>query len=243
MYVVSPEVIDEIPGGAYFDIKEQLIPRLRGRHLRVCSSRYRGRHRRIVDAHTYSAFLQEMLSGAFGQDRFDGLAEVLPQVWVAEDASVDSSATLIGPVAIGSRAFVGKEAVVAGPTLVGEGATIGDKAFVSQSILWPGSEVGLGATVERAILTDAFRVPESGRVARCVAVDRALSLGDVHGLRVGGFEVLPQDRAKKAMRAGGSITSTLARLWRSVMMMRYGGEFPLPAKSDERQTEASQPRT
>jgi mannose-1-phosphate guanylyltransferase/phosphomannomutase len=189
IYVVEPEVLDHIPGRGYCDIKEQLIPRLREKFLDVWVARFRGRHRRVFDADSYGAFVDEVLSGAFGDDQVAELDKLAPHVWAGPDIDIDPSATLLGPVAVGRGAVIGKEATVVGPTLIGENVFLDDQTVVTGSILWPNVTVGLGAKVEHSIVADSFHVSVFSHLSHCVAIDHELTLGDLYGLKQGGYAV------------------------------------------------------
>ena len=85
----------------------------------------------------------------------------------------------------------GEKAVIRGPSLVGQNVVIEDNAAVTASILWPNAVVETGAEVEDSIVADSFRVGRRRRLSHCIAIDRDLKVGDVHGLMQGGFEVSP----------------------------------------------------
>ena len=189
VYVVEPHVLRHIPDSGYYDIKEQLIPALMKQETDVSVVRFTGKHRRIADASSYATFMQEVLSGAFGSEHFSGLHEVAPHVWAASGAVVHPSATIIGPAVIGPHATIGKNTTIIGPSVVGEGVSVADQTFISGSILWNGASVGQGASVQRSIITDSFRVRENSRLSCCVAIARDLNLGEMHGLRQGGYEI------------------------------------------------------
>ena len=189
VYVVEPQVLDHVPEKGYFDIKEQLIPKAQKALLRVSTSRFCGRHRRISDASSYVSLVQEILSGAFGKLHFAGLKEIAPDVWVGKGVTISPSAKLVGPVAIGDASIIGKEVVVRGPSLVGENVILDDKAAITGSILWPNAVVGSGAVVEYSIVADSFKVGASGRLSHSVAIDKNLKIGEVHGLQQGGYLV------------------------------------------------------
>ena len=228
VYVAEPEILDHIPPQGYCDIKEQLIPGLSKMGLATSHARYRGRHRRISDARSYAALIQEMLSGAIGSEHTTSLTQTAPLVWVDESACIDPSAMLIGPIVVRASAVVGREAVLTGPTLVCDDVVIAERAFVSGSILWPGSSIGSGATVEHTIVTDSFRVQDGARLQHCVAVEREMGLGEVHGLRLGGFGVDTVRRASMLGQPNGSILPRLAMLWRSLKAMRHGSGASAP---------------
>ena len=222
VYVAEPEVLAHIPEHGFYDMKEQLIPKLKSRGLRVSASRYHGQHRRIGCANTYAAFVQELLSGVLGMAVFAGLQETASQVWQAEGAQVAPTARLIGPVVVGPNAVVGAEAVVTGPTLIGEGVVVGERAFVSASILWPNCVVGFGARVEGSIVTDSFRVGDSTRLSHSVAVDKTLRQGDVHGLGMSGYSVHSYETVTELVRKQASFMTALHKMRRSLFAMRHG---------------------
>jgi len=222
VYVAEPDILEQVPAAGYYDIKEQLIPKLRTKGMRVAASRYRGRHRRVFGARSYAAFVHDLLSGVFGAAEFDGLQDVGGQVWKGRGAEIAPTATLIGPVVVGPNAVVGEDAVVAGPSLIGEGAVVEEKAFVSSSILWPNCRVGAGARVEHSIVTDSYRVRELAELSRSVAVDRDFRLGDVHGLRLSGYAVLAQEPGIALAQRQAAFLTALSRLRGSVLGLRNG---------------------
>jgi len=216
VYVAEPEILDHIPEHSYCDLKEQLIPKLRRCFLDVLVAPFSGRHRRISDAASYETFIDELLTGTFGDGLFTGLTQAAPHLWLGENAYVDPSAELIGPIVVGPNAFIGSRAVVTGPTLIGENVQIHDQAVVTGSVLWPNATIGLGANVEHSIVTDGFHVSVFSRLSHCVAIDRSLKLGDVHGLKHGGYAIGLPDRA----RCSGKAAAAVRKLLKSLMACR-----------------------
>ncbi len=214
LYVVEPCVLDHIPRGGFFDIKEQLIPRLQAQGLKVATTLYPGGHRRVRDARSYAALVHELLAEGFAQDRPAELHEPHPQVWLAKGARVDTTATVVGPVALGPGAVIGPHAVVTGPTLLGERAVVCENAFVNNSILWPGARIGARAFVEHSIVTDNFTVPDNSRLSHSIALDRTLRLGDLHGLRIGGYHVAPLHAASR--NGTSRLAPAIRNIWKSV---------------------------
>ena len=189
LYVVESDVLGHVPERGYFDLKEQLIPRLREMHFATSVSPFRGRHRRVVDARSYARLVKEFLQLAFGEEPFSRLTLLGPGVWVGENVTVAPSALLIGPLVLGSGTTVGDNAIVAGPGLLGEGVSIGGKSIVVGSILWREAIVGREARVEDSIITDGFEVARFGDLAHSVAIDAGLALAQMNGLRRAGYAV------------------------------------------------------
>ncbi len=216
LYVMEPDVLDLIPEHGFCDIKEQLIPKMRERRLEVSLSHFQGRYRRISDAHSYAMLVQEILSGMFGDDQFTQMTEIAPHVWTDQGARIDPSAQLIGPIVVGRNAVLGKNAVVRGPSVIGENVFVDDQAVVSGSILWPNATVGLDATVEHSIVTDSFPVSVFDHLSCSVAIDRELTLGDMHGLKQGGYQIASPYQIAKLTRNWRWPLTAMMNAWRSL---------------------------
>ncbi|HUW31695.1 MAG TPA: NDP-sugar synthase [Planctomycetota bacterium] len=189
VYVVESDVLGHVPEQGYFDLKEQLIPRLRERHFATGVSLFRGRHRRVVDARSYARLVQEILHMTFGEEPFARLTAMAPGVWAGPDVTVAPSALLIGPLVLGSGTTIGEHAIVVGPGFLGERVAIESKSVVVGSILWPEATVGREARVEDSIVTDHFQVARFSSLAHCVAIDAGLALAQMNGLHRAGYAV------------------------------------------------------
>jgi len=203
LYVVEPEAFAPVPEGGYFDIKEQLIPRLHKHHLDVNVSLFEGAWRRITDAGSYCLLVRELLSGSFGRAYGARLRREPNEVWLDESASVAPSARLAGPLLVGRNATIEDRAIIVGPAVVGTNAVVGERAVVRGSILWPNARIGGRATVENSIITDGFSVGPLSTLTHCIAIDHELSYGDAHGLHQAGYAI-------QASSAGGRA------FWRSL---------------------------
>jgi lipopolysaccharide/colanic/teichoic acid biosynthesis glycosyltransferase len=59
------------------------------------------------------------------------------KVWVGKNVKIDSTANVIGPVAIGDDVEIGKDAVIVGPTTIGRGAKIGAGIILKRAVVMP----------------------------------------------------------------------------------------------------------
>jgi mannose-1-phosphate guanylyltransferase len=73
---------------------------------------------------------------------------------IHEQAQVDPTARLIGPVVVGPGSIIAGGALVSGPTSIGADCEIGRGAVLSRSILWDRCTVGDRALVDHCILTN-----------------------------------------------------------------------------------------
>ncbi len=72
---------------------------------------------------------------------------------VAQDAAVDDTARLIGPIVVQAGASIGPRATLVGPAIVGAGASIGADALVVQAIVQPAQSVADGAVVRHRVVS------------------------------------------------------------------------------------------
>src|SRR5262249_46970861 len=73
-----------------------------------------------------------------------GFRRAAPDVVLAQDAPVDPSASLIGPVVVQQGVCVGSGACVIGPALLARGSRVGSRAVVAQSVLAPAAHLDPG---------------------------------------------------------------------------------------------------
>lgn len=153
VYIFERRALERVSRTGYQDIKESLIPRLRGDNIRVvgfevvdagaprvrCPSSYLAANRWLLDR----------LSLA-------GQRDLPPDFdWVAPEADVHKDARFVGPVQVGPGTCIGRDALVVGPTTIGRNCVVGDGAIIARSALWDGVRVGPGAVVDHCILTEA----------------------------------------------------------------------------------------
>ena len=66
-----------------------------------------------------------------------GLVDQGEKIWVGKNVRIDSSANLLGPIAIGDNVEIGPDAVVVGPTTIGRGSKIGAGIVLKRSVVLP----------------------------------------------------------------------------------------------------------
>lgn len=66
-----------------------------------------------------------------------GLVDQGERIWVGKNVRIDSTANLLGPIAIGDNVEIGPDAVVVGPTTIGRGSKIGAGIVLKRSVVLP----------------------------------------------------------------------------------------------------------
>jgi mannose-1-phosphate guanylyltransferase len=159
VYVFDRRILEHIPEEGFQDIKERLLPRLYEAGERVLTFAAERECPRVINPATYLA-----LDGWAVERAASSASSVFPEfrVWdealIHEGAVVHPSARLLGPVLLGPGTVVGAHATIVGPASFVAGATIGEGSVVSRSVLWRRCAIGVGAFVDRCLLTDGASV-------------------------------------------------------------------------------------
>lgn len=166
IYVFEPEILDHIESNDYIDIREQLLPDLQERGLRVQGFVLERPLTRTDDIASYLALNRRLLlEDLYREEASTDSRETDPGIHIADSAKVDPSALIIGPVSIGEGCEIGANARILGPVMLCEGTRVAPSAMVRDSIVWARGRIGEGARVEYSLLTHDCHVAASQRVA------------------------------------------------------------------------------
>ncbi|MCP4589389.1 MAG: hypothetical protein GY842_01465 [bacterium] len=168
VYVFQPEVLDQIPGEGYADLKEQLIPKLCADGAVVSAHPLGGWSARIESIEDYVRIHRRLLGE--GCIQREGLNTIDRDVWAADDARIGASAYILGPILIGRQCVIEDGAQLIGPAVIGDGCRIGAGGLVRESILWPGVESRARARIEYSIVGSNFKVDPGRQVHREVVI-------------------------------------------------------------------------
>jgi mannose-1-phosphate guanylyltransferase len=164
VHVLSPELLGRVPAEPFeCDVNRHVYPPL------MASGAVRGYLAGGYwnDLGTPARYLQanrDVLAGAVplarfpGADPFAGLARLDEGVYVAADVRWRPGTRVVAPALVREGAVV--EGVEIGPhAVIGRGCTIGAGARVRRAVLWDGTALAAGETLEEAIAAGALRVP------------------------------------------------------------------------------------
>jgi NDP-sugar pyrophosphorylase family protein len=132
IYAFTPEIFDHIEHGAFVDFGKNVFPSLQEADEAFYGFDARGAY--WCDIGTpgeYRRATSDVLNGTF---RIRGEEPPERNVWIGKSASVDSSATIVGP------------------SVVGENVTVERGARIERSIVWQGSHIGANAVVRDTIV-------------------------------------------------------------------------------------------
>lgn len=154
IHVCAGKVLEHIPRGGYFDIKEGLIPEMvragKSVHAAVLPNhagnfRDRSEYLRAISDYLENTENLNPDTAKFEQKDFRG-------VWIAKDAEVHSTAKVCGPAVIMDRVRVSSGAVIIGPTVLGSDVEVGADAVVVGSVVWDGATLEADCRVQRSLI-------------------------------------------------------------------------------------------
>lgn len=166
-YVCDDRALQQVPARGFFDIKENLIPRLYSLGEHVAAELVPGACPRVLNSATYLAvnhWLLDSLSGGEAPPGYVSLGDVMAHT----SARIGVDAIITGPVLVGPEATIVSGATVVGPAVVGPRSLLERETLVSRSVLWERCVVARGAFVDRCVLADDSLVQPASRLIGAV---------------------------------------------------------------------------
>ncbi|MFQ5342605.1 MAG: sugar phosphate nucleotidyltransferase, partial [Anaerolineae bacterium] len=218
IYVLEPEVLEDIPDGEPYDFSQDLFPKL----LEAGQPLYGY----VADGYwTDVGTIQEYMRASF--DILEGRVNLTDEigehiggsVWTEEDVEIAPDAQLYGPMFLGEGVRIKGDVVIHGPAVIRNSTVVDNRAHVDRSIVWRNAYIGEGAEVRGAIICRQVNVKSNAVLFEGVVVgDRSI---------VGEAAVLQPDVKlwpSKEVVSGATIQSSI--IWgsqgRKVLFSRYG---------------------
>lgn len=156
IYVLEPEALDYFASGEKFDFSKDLFPLLLKDKQPLFGLALPGYWCDIGNLQQYQEAQYDALAGKV-KVNIPG-AEIAPQVWVEEGASIEPTAQIKGPALIGAQCRLGAATRIEPFTILGQGCLVRERASIKRSILWNNAYVGPGAHLRGAVLGSRVQV-------------------------------------------------------------------------------------
>ena len=162
IYVLEPDTFDRIPPGVKYSIERGYFPSLVERGDAFTAYVDRGYWLDIGTPAAYRRAHRDLLDGRCRS----GCAALAPagEPTVAGDADVAPTARLRGPCFVGAGATVHADAEIGPHAVLGRGSVVGAAARVRDAVVWPGSRIGAGATLDGAVVGHRCLIGDHARL-------------------------------------------------------------------------------
>jgi NDP-sugar pyrophosphorylase family protein len=180
VWVMEPDVLDEIPPGKMISIEKQIFPKLLTKNIPFYGYRFSGYWKDIGTPDKYLQAQRDVLLGQL-PEQIEG-DEVEPNVWIGFDVNISESATVIGPVVMGNRCFVGPGSKIVGPAVIGNGCQIAAECDVEDSVIWADVVLEEGVQVFGAVVGAHTCIRKGCKISMGTIISDNCSIGEFTSL-------------------------------------------------------------
>ena len=154
VYVLSPQVLAQVPQGQPYDFGQDLFPKLLRGGMSLYGCPGAGYWQDVGDWGDYLGCVADALSGKVHLDR--GLPQQNPGVWSA--VSIPEDVTVVPPCWIGEGVKLGQGSLIGPHVVLEQGSAVGQRSLVQRSVLFHGAEAGERTTLYGAVLCSNAQV-------------------------------------------------------------------------------------
>ncbi len=217
IYILSPEVLDEIESDTPFDFSRDLFPKLMARGAPMYGYVAEGYWTDVGSLEEYHRATADILNkkvnvGDLGQMLREG-------IYADEDIEIENDVELYPPIFFGRGVRIKRGAVIHGPTVLRAHTIVDNRAHIDRSILWQNAYVGPGVELRGAIVASRSSIGARSVVFEGAVIGDQCTIGEGAVIHPN-VKVWPQKRVE----AGATMRSSL--IWgsqaRHTLFGRYG---------------------
>ncbi|NLW07487.1 MAG: NTP transferase domain-containing protein [Clostridia bacterium] len=162
IYILEPEILEQIPTGRSYDFSKDLFPKLLKAQKPLYGVTLDGYWCDIGNLSQYRQAQEDILHGrvkvkVLGAEQGKG-------IMVGDGAEIDPEAQLEGPILIGEYCHVGSGAVVGPGTVLGPYTRVETGASLKKTIVWDNVYIGAGASLRGAVVCSNSRISKQVQV-------------------------------------------------------------------------------
>ncbi len=217
IYVLSPEILDEIENDQPSDFSRDLFPKLLERGVPLYGYVADGYWTDVGSLEEYHRASADILHkkvnvGEIGQEIREG-------IYADEDVEIEQDVELYAPIYLGRGVRLKRGAVIHGPTVIRAHTIIDNRAHIDRSILWQNGYIGPGVELRGAIVAGRSSIGARAVVFEGAVIADQCTIGEGAVIHPN-VKVWPQKRVE----AGATLRSSL--IWgsqaRRTLFGRYG---------------------
>ena len=182
IYCFQPEIFQFFrPSETFFDIKEQLLPRLLENGAAVAACELGGNWRYLYTVEDYLQMNREVLEGRFPATHRPQAR--LHDIGIGKEVRMGRNVNLIPPVVIGDGAVIEDNVQLIGPVAIGDACHIGANAVVHECVMWNGAVIGRNSRIQRCVITEGASVGDAQQVRDTIMLKEQLKPATVNMLQ------------------------------------------------------------
>lgn len=216
IYVLSPEILDEIDPDQPIDFSRDLFPKLLERGAPLYGYVAQGYWTDVGTIEEYHRASADILN------RKVDIGEIAPcigeGIYAEEDVEIDDDVELFAPIYFGRGVRVKRGAVIHGPTVIRAHTIIDNRAHIDRSILWQNGYIGQGVELRGAIVGSRTSIGARAVVFEGAVIADQCTIGEGAVIHPN-VKVWPQKRVE----AGATLRSSL--IWGSQARRTLFGRF------------------
>jgi mannose-1-phosphate guanylyltransferase/phosphomannomutase len=217
IYVISPEVLDDIDPDNPFDFSKDLFPKLMQRGAPLYGYIADGYWCDVGNIAEYMRATGDLLSGKVNLGETG--RHIGGGIYVEDDVEIAPDAQLFGPIYLGQGVRIKGGVVIHGPTAIRSFTIVDNRARIDRSIIWRNSYIGEGAELRGAIIGKRCSLKSRAAVFEGAVLGDDCTVGQDAVIHPN-VKIWPQ----KEVEAGATVKSSL--VWgaqaRRSLFGRYG---------------------
>ncbi|MGD0153192.1 MAG: sugar phosphate nucleotidyltransferase [Thermacetogeniaceae bacterium] len=202
IYILEPEILDQIEPGRMVDFSKDLFPCLLAANKPVYAYVAKGYWCDIGTIEQYVQAHYDILEGKV-EVAVAG-TESQPGVWLGDGVTVDQTARLVPPVVVGTGSVIGPRAKIGPGVVLGQNVTVGRGASIKRSVVWDGALIGENAVLRGAVVGWRARVKAAASCFEGSVIGDRSVVGERCVIRPG-VKIWPEKWVEKGARLSTSL--------------------------------------
>lgn len=176
IYAFSPEVLEMIPAGLFYDFGTQLFPRWMEEGIPFHGFSHHDYWNDVGSIEEYRRGNFDALEGKVRVD-IPG-TRIEEDIWIGEGTVIEEEVLMVGPVCIGAHCKVHRGARLYGPLIVGDNTVIDEGAFLYRGIKWGNGYIGKDANLVDSIVGFETRIGEKSALLAGTVIGHRTVIGE-----------------------------------------------------------------
>jgi mannose-1-phosphate guanylyltransferase/phosphomannomutase len=216
IYVVEPEVLEEVAPETPADWSEDVFPQMLARRaplFGIVASGY------WCDIGTIPSFLRANWDALGGKVRCHIPGRCDAGVFYGAEVELGAEAHIEGPAFIGDEVKLKSGTRITGPVIIDKYVVVDDNTLVTNSVIWPHTYIGEGCRIRGAIIGRSVTMKNSTLVEEGGVIGDECVIGQGSRVRAG-VKIWPH----KEIEPGSTVNESVvwAGEWRRALFSSYG---------------------